>query len=150
MDNLIEFLSKYWGYTIIGTVSVGTVVANVWAIIKMYVQLKRKTVEHSGTVQKYEDLQDKYNVQLQRNQYMDNVIATTFKAISYITMASKLSTDDKLALQEDFSKLLNTTKPKISPVEKAVTETVTETVVDIVEDTITQTDGLLTKYLGDK
>lgn len=150
MDNLIEFLSKYWGYTIIGTVSVGTVVANVWAIIKMYIQLKRKTVEHSRTVQKYEDLQDKYNVQLQRNQYMDNVIATTFKAISYITMASKLSTDDKLALQEDFSKLLNTTKAKISPVVKAVTETVTETVVDIVEDTITQTDGLLTKYLGDK
>jgi hypothetical protein len=164
MDKIISFLETYWGYTLIGTVTLGTVVANIGTLLKMYFQnkLKNKAYDavvdkHNVIAEKYKDLEVKYNEQVQRNEYMNRVIATVFKAISYITMASKLPTEDKIALQEDFTKLGKAVKENIvSKVKEntgAVIESVIETVddvADIVKDTVSQTDGLLTKYLGDK
>jgi hypothetical protein len=164
MDKIISFLETYWGYTLVGTVTLGTVVANMGTLLKMYFQNKRKNKEYDAVVdkhnaieEKYKDLEVKYKEQVQRNEYMDRVVVTVFKAISYITMASKLPTEDKIALQEDFTKLGASVKANIvSKVKEntgAVIESVIETVddvVDIVKDTVSQTDGLLTKYLGDK
>lgn len=164
MDKIIGFLENYWGYTLVGTVTLGTVIANIGTLLKMYFQNKRKNKEHDAVIdkhnaiaEKYKALEVKYNEQVQRNEYMNRVIATVFKAISYITMASKLPTEDKIALQEDFTKLGKAVKANIASKVKentgAVIESVIETVddvVDIVKDTVSQTDGLLTKYLGDK
>lgn len=164
MDKIISFLETYWGYTLVGTVTLGTVVANMGTLLKMYFQNKRKNKEydtvvdkHNAIAEKYKDLEVKYKEQVQRNEYMDRVVVTVFKAISYITMASKLPTEDKIVLQEDFTKLGASVKANIvSKVKEntgAVVESVIETVddvVDIVKDTVSQTDGLLTKYLGDK
>jgi hypothetical protein len=164
MDKIIGFLENYWGYTLVGTATLGTVVANIGTLLKVYFQNKRKNKEHDAVVdkhnaiaEKYKDLEVKYNEQVQRNEYMDRVIVSIFKAISYITMASKLSTEDKIALQEDFTKLGASVKAnivsKVTENTGAVVESAIETVddvVDIVRDTVSQSDGLLTKYLGDK
>jgi hypothetical protein len=79
----------------------------------------------------------------------------TFKALSYIVIASKLPIEDKLSLQEDFNKLM-AVKPAVSEgtagvVPETTKAEVTQEVVAQTVQTVVQAAGdLLSKYVGAK
>lgn len=171
MEGLINFFEQYWGYTVIGGMSLGTIVTFIWVQVKAFIRDKAKNTMFEKTVndmtEQVDTVVNKYNeVVAERDQlaaqveYNNRVQATTFKAISYIVMASKLSKEDKIALQEDFTKLALDVKDVVTHEIKAVVEdakvAATEIVeehkdvtTDIVKNSLSQTNSLLSKYTGD-
>ena len=178
MEGLINFFEQYWGYTVIGGMSLGTIVTFIWVQVKAFIRDKAKNTMFEKTVnnmtEQVDTVVNKYNeVVAERDQlaaqveYNNRVQATTFKAISYIVMASKLSKEDKIALQEDFTKLALDVKDVVAHEIKAVVEdtkvvidkakvSATEIVeehkdvtTDIVKNSLSQTNSLLSKYTGD-
>lgn len=166
MDAIIQFLENYWGYTLFGGMSLGTLVTFVWVQIKVLLGDKKK-----GHV--VESLMSKLDEQIEKNKNLETtnvalvnqsesfqeVQAVTFKAISYLVLASKLPTEEKLALQEDFSKLKDTLIKQQSTavktevkgiVDKGIEES-KELVTNVVVETVKQGQSLLEKYVtGDK
>lgn len=166
MDAIIQFLEKYWGYTLVGGMSLGTLVTFIWVQIKVLLGNKKK-----GFV--VESLMSKLDEQIEKNRNLETtnvalvnqsesfqeVQAVTFKAISYLVLASKLPTEEKLALQEDFSKLKDTlikqqsTRVKTEVkgiVDKGIEES-KELATNVVVETVKQGQSLLEKYVtGDK
>lgn len=171
MEGLINFFEQYWGYTVIGGMSLGTIVTFIWVQVKAFIRDKAKNTMFEKTVndmtEQVDTVVNKYNeVVAERDQlaaqveYNNRVQATTFKAISYIVMASKLSKEDKIALQEDFTKLALDVKDVVAHEIKAVVEdakvAATEIIeehkdvtTDIVKNSLSQTNSLLSKYTGD-
>lgn len=180
MESIIKFLEQYWGYTLFGGLSLGTIATFTITQIKSLVANKVKGTIHeeqintvlnrtdqvcselnakleAGEIEKKELLSviAKQNKQLtEQAQYFEKVQATTFQAISYLVMASKLSTDDKIALQEKF---VNLGKEKITEysnivveetkeLKQDIPETVIPDAVETVNSTITETKSLLDKY----
>lgn len=166
MDTIIQFLEKYWGYTLVGGMSLGTLVTFAWVQIKVLLGDKKK-----GFL--VESLMSKLDEQIEKNQSLETtnvalvkqsesfqeVQAVTFKAISYLVLASKLPTEEKLALQEDFSKLKDTLIKQQSTavktevkgiVDKSIEES-KELATNVVVETVKQGQSLLEKYVtGDK
>jgi len=166
MDTIIQFLEKYWGYTLVGGMSLGTLVTFAWVQIKVLLGDKKK-----GFL--VESLMSKLDEQIEKNQSLETtnvalvkqsesfqeVQAVTFKAISYLVLASKLPIEEKLALQEDFSKLKDTLIKQQSTavktevkgiVDKSIEES-KELATNVVVETVKQGQSLLEKYVtGDK
>ena len=166
MDAIIQFLEKYWGYTLVGGMSLGTLVTFSWVQIKVLLGNKKK-----GFL--VESLMSKLDEQIEKNQSLETtnvalvkqsesfqeVQAVTFKAISYLVLASKLPTEEKLALQEDFSKLKDTlikqqstaVKTKVKGIVDKSIEESKELATNVVVETVKQGQSLLEKYVtGDK
>lgn len=166
MDAIIQFLEQYWGYTLFGGMSLGTLITFAFVQIKVLLGNKKK-----GFL--VESLMSKLDEQIEKNQNLETtnialvnqsesfqeVQAVTFKAISYLVLASKLPTEEKLALQEDFSKLKDTLIKQQSTVvktevkgivDKSVEES-KELAANVVVETVKQGQSLLEKYVtGDK
>lgn len=130
IDQIIDFLEQYWGYSIVGGVTVGTIITFIITQIKSLVSsstfkrltnnvvvslkeqyneaiklldvLKEKEAEKSAL---YDELMKVRNEQQKANEYYNQVQAAQFKAFSYIIMASKLTEGDKLELLAEFEKL---------------------------------------------
>lgn len=166
MDAIIQFLEKYWGYTLVGGMSLGTLVTFAWVQIKVLLGDKKK-----GFL--VESLMSKLDEQIEKNQSLETtnvalvnqsesfqeVQAVTFKAISYLVLASKLPTEEKLALQEDFSKLKDTlikqqstaVKTEVKGIVVKSIEESKELATNVVVETVKQGQSLLEKYVtGDK
>lgn len=221
MDNIITFLEQYWGYTLFGGISLGTIVSTTIVLIKTVLKDKHKdtlidnAVSHANnlcdelnkrnenyekereelrdfiatqqtefsnvllSVQEYankkintlqesltrkqNELITQQNEMVAKEQYFEQVQATTFQAISYLVLASKLPTDDKIVLQEKFNKLskapIGEYKQLVTNDTSAYTDTINvnfsnlpehtaiETNADtVVQDTIKETQSLLDKY----
>lgn len=176
MEGLISFLEQYWGYTLFGGFSIGSVITFTIAFVKVFKQNKGKnasfetvlnavTDKYNMLTKQYEDIKVERDALAARDKYNAEVQATTFKAISYLAMASKLPLEEKIILQADFNKLATITKQVVvTEVKDIVNDTVNklkdipvevvaehkETVADIVKNTVAQTNSLLNKYTGDK
>jgi gas vesicle protein len=93
----------------------------------------------------------------EREEYFEKVLSTTFQAISYLVIASKLPTEDKIALQEKFTTLLQhkTTEYKEvvkDEVKAVVTEVKEEIIPDVTQtiiNTVEETKSLLDKYTSE-
>ena len=166
MEQVIQFLEEYWGVSIAGGVTVGTlvtfIVVQVKAILQSNLIRTQSTNQLSSSsalvkeiAEKYTALEKRHRELEAKDQYLEQVNVATFKALSYIVIASKLPIEDKLALQDEFTKLtaikhtisegtagVVAQLPKFEVNEQAVAETV-ETVVKAAGD-------LLSKYVGTK
>lgn len=166
MDAIIQFLEKYWGYTLVGGMSLGTLVTFSWVQIKVLLGNKKKGFLVESLMSKLDEQIEKNkslettNVALvKQSESFQEVQAVTFKAISYLVLASKLPTEEKLALQEDFSKLKDTLIKQQSTsvktevkgiVDKSIEES-KELATNVVVETVKQGQSLLEKYVtGDK
>lgn len=168
MEGIMNFLEQYWGYTLFGGVSLGTIVTFAVVQIKMLMKNKDRDSAHSLTVnlllEKLSETADNLNKSeearakgIEREEYLERVIATNFKALSYITMSSKLPTEEKIALQNDFAKLSESKKVEGKEIVKNTVDKLKDTAVDVKEnvidmvlDSVEQSETLLSKYTGAK
>jgi hypothetical protein len=168
MEAIMNFLEAYWGYSLIGGVTIGTVVSGIYLNLKSLGVIKAGDTKTGKIVEQFEDklniITEKYSQSeedkqalILENDYLKKVIATTFKAVSYITLASKLPPDDKLALEADFTRLGDEAKATSLAVAKltgtqfldaakTITKQNTESVLDIVATAVTQGKSILDKY----
>ena len=163
MEGLIKFLEENWGVTIVGGVTIGSLIMFGISAIKMFLRDKIKNREINAVVSNVltrtenavMSITDRYNKTEKENQrlhaeneYLQRVVASTFKAISYLTMASKLPTEEKIVLQSEFTALLTPLKDRV---EEAVVEVVEETkqdVTEVVKDVVEKAGNILDKYIG--
>ena len=163
MEGLIKFLEENWGVTIVGGVTIGSLIMFGISAIKMFLRDKIKNREINAVVSdvltRTENavisITDRYNKTEKENQrlhaeneYLQRVVASTFKAISYLTMASKLPTEEKIVLQSEFTALMTPLKDRV---EEAVVEVVEETkqdVTEVVKDVVEKAGNILDKYIG--
>jgi hypothetical protein len=166
MEQVIQFLEEYWGVSIAGGVTVGTlltfIVVQVKSILQFNLVRTQSTSQLSNSTQLVKDIAQKYSSLEQRHKeleakdhYLEQVNMATFKALSYIVIASKLPIEDKLSLQEDFNKLM-AVKPAVSEGSADVTPALPkpivsqEVVTQTVETVVKAAGDLLSKYVGAK
>lgn len=176
MDQIINFLEQYWGISIFGSVTLGTLITFIITQIKIILKDKVQSAAVTAAVNKADMLcnelekreeqhkQERALLETQLTQqqqqiaekeaYFENVQAATFQAISYLVIASKLPTEDKIALQEKFTTLVKTKqveyteilKDEVHAVVNEVTEKVVPDVFNSVEQTVNETKTLLDRY----
>lgn len=163
MESILNFFEQYWGYTLFGSVTIGSLVAFVIAAVKMFLSLrasKKETDEQNitiasliKTIKDKDELQRLKDGELQQQaEYFQKVQAATFKSLSYLIMASKLSTEDKLALTNSFAELTKTTAEQVQEAHDQVEEKVQEKVAEaedikeVVVTTVETAKSLLDKY----
>lgn len=163
MEGLIKFLEENWGVTIVGGVTIGSLIMFGISAIKMFLRDKIKNREVNAIVSDVltrtenavMSITDRYNKTEKENQrlhaeneYLQRVVTSTFKAISYLTMASKLPTEEKIVLQSEFTALMTPLKDRV---EEAVVEVIEETkqdVTEVVKDVVEKAGNILDKYIG--
>lgn len=166
MEGLMEFLEQYWGLSIMGGVSLGTIVTFVIVQINLLRKDKKKNVVVDSLLKDATKLVDtinatnKENAALQEeNNLMRQTQAVTFKAISYLVVASKLPNEEKIALQKDFNDLAtvskqvaaNTVKKVVVDAKATATDFVEEhtpEVTDVLKGAVNTASTLLKKYTG--
>lgn len=190
MEQIMAFLEQYWGYSIVGGVTLGTIITFIVTAIKMFISNKRKDSQLGTALGTVNDLTEKLNkkeeentqlittmlqeqkISTEKEKYFQQVQAVTFKAISYLILASKLPNEEKIAIQQQFtdlskikleeykstvSNLIESAKPVVeqtttivAPVVEQVITTVKSEIVDDAVDTIatvaTSIPTLLDKY----
>lgn len=167
MEGLMEFLEQYWGLSIMGGVSLGTIVTFVIVQINLLRKDKKKNVVVDSLLKDATKLVDtinatnKENAALQEeNNLMRQTQAVTFKAISYLVVASKLPNEEKIALQKDFTDLAtvskqvaaNTVKKVVVDAKATATDFVEEhtpEVTDVLKVAVNTASTLLKKYTGE-
>lgn len=190
MEQIINFLEQYWGYTLVGGVSLGTVITFTITQIKTLIKDKTKNKNIDTMVSKADSLCEELNAREERREqelkqltskleaqqdevtkkqleiaekeaYFEKVQAATFQAISYLVVASKLPTEDKIALQEKFTTLLNSkaveykevikdeviaVKDEVVAVKDEVIEKIIPDITTTIAATVEETKSLLDKY----
>jgi hypothetical protein len=159
MEQIIQFLEEYWGVSIAGGVTIGTLVTFIAVQVKSILINNQKNLEVNNALKaanqisdKYAQLEQRYLSLEQKNDYLEQVNMTTFKALSFIVVASKLPSEDKIALQTEFAKLA--AKPVVAQAVAKIAQPIVEETKDVVQETIStvvQAAGnLLTKYISEK
>lgn len=176
MDIIINFLEQYWGLTLFGGVSVGTIVTFTVTQIKVILKdkVKSKNLDTAvNTVDKLcneldartkaleeknnqlsTELTKKNEEMIAKEQYFEKVQAATFQAISYLVIASKLPTEDKIALQEKFTSVINDKAvqykemltDEVAAVKAEVTNNIIPDATETITETVEETRSLLDKY----
>ncbi len=157
MESIINFLETYWGYTLFGGVTFGTLIT--FIVFQIKTLLKSKTQHNivndlmkdvDGLITKLNEKEQEKLELIKEKRELDQVQALTFKAISYLVAASKLPNEDKIALQKDFVLLAQRTKDQTITVAEDIAVEVKDTVIEsatgIVEETLERTNDLLSKY----
>lgn len=173
MDNIIRFLEQYWGQSLIGTVTLGTVITFVITQIKMGFRDKVKNNNIDKVITKADDLCSELNTREEQHkkerkqledqiaqmskkeEYFESVQAATFQAISYLVIASKLPTEDKIALQDKFSTLINNKykeykeiiSDEVTALKNEVTQKIIPDAQSTIDTTVQETKSLLDKYM---
>lgn len=176
MDNIINFLEQYWGVTLFGGVSIGTLVTFTVTQIKVILKEKVKSKNLDNAIntvdqlcaeldkrtkeaearneQLVKEINNKTNEIAEKEAYFEKVQAATFQAISYLIIASKLPTEDKIAIQEKFTQIMSTkvteyttiVKDEVQALRNEVTEKIIPDAKETVEEAINETKSLLDKY----
>jgi hypothetical protein len=154
MEQIIQFLEEYWGVSIASGVTVGTLVTFIVVQIKSIILNNNKNAEISQALklfnqvtEKHKELEQRYLSLEQRNQYLENVNVATFKALSFIVVASKLPSEDKIALQTEFAKLAAYTPKVVEAVEKLAPVETKDVVAETIQAVVQTAGSLLTKYI---
>lgn len=177
MDNVINFLEKYWGVSVLGGTTIGTVITFIVVQVKTILKDKTQKASLNTALNKIDQLCNELNTREEAHEqeraklekqvakqqhklqetskYYANIQAATFQAISYLVMASKLPTEDKIALQKKFTTLVNTKVAEYKEVLKdevqaLKTEVETKVIPDAVQSvtqTVDETKSLLDKYM---
>jgi hypothetical protein len=156
MEQIIQFLEEYWGVSVAGGLTVGTLVTFIVVQVKSIILNNAKNAEVTQAIKTFNQLTEKYNQLEQRyialeekHQYLEQVNLATFKALSFIVVASKLPSEDKIALQTEFAKL-TTFAPKPAqplPLEKLAPAETKDVVAETVQTVVEAASSLLTKYI---
>jgi hypothetical protein len=166
MEQVIQFLEEYWGVSIAGGVTVGTLVTFIVVQIKAILQSNLLRTQSTNQLsnsnalvkeiaQKYSALEARHQELEAKDRYLEQVNLATFKALSYIVIASKLPIEDKLSLQQEFTKLM-AVKPTVTEgsagvvFEQPKVEINQQAIADTVETVVKAAGDLLSKYVGDK
>lgn len=166
MEQVIEFMEQYWGVTVVGGVTIGSIITFIIVQVRVFVRDRSKNVTINTLMDtvtnlirsKHEDDFQKAEV-LAKNEYMEKSMALLFKYISYLTVASKLPIEEKLKLQEETQALKLTYKTQLEEIAKAAAENVKEglketldekkdEVIGILDDAVENAGSLLDKYSG--
>lgn len=168
MEQVIEFLEKYWGVTLVGGTSVGTIITFIVIQIKTFAKDRAKNATINSLMDTVSNVVETFNKKtdtneeeqaklLAENEYLKKSQALTFKYLSYLTVASKLPIEEKLKLQEETQALQTDYKNKLTEIAEGVIKEVKEDikevieekkdeVVNILEEAVVQSGSLLDKY----
>jgi hypothetical protein len=156
MEPILNFLEQYWGYTLVGGVTIGTVVSGIYLQLKSLGVFKstNKTVNAVTSqldlaITKYQQSEAEKTELAKQNAYLEKVIATTFKSISYLSLASKLPTEDKIELQSDFSKLAEEAKSSGLTIVKNVSAELKETTKGVLIETAPVIGNIIVKAVDE-
>jgi transcription initiation factor IIF auxiliary subunit len=156
MEPILQFFEQYWGYTLFGSVTVGTLVVFIITAIK-FLMSNLKLKDSNGELQKgNEVLKGNINTLLAKlseqankleeskketqkvlaekvaqNEYFNKVQATTFEALSYLLMASKLPSEDKASLLKKFNTLTNTSEQQVVEASERAQDKITNVVEQV-------------------
>ena len=156
MEAIIQFFENYWGYTLFGGVTLGTLITfSVLMIRQLLASSKTKGLFESfqkGLTKLMEDGKEvKERAQLEiekekeKNAYLEQVIAASFEAISYLTMSSKLPIEEKIRLQNKFNEIV--VKPAVKDVKENIVPDAVPEIEEVVTTTVTRTKTLLDSFL---
>lgn len=109
MEDLILLLEEYWGLTVVGGVTLGTLITLAVFAVKAFLRLRQTMIDNKNILANNANILELVNILLQERQQMvqkseveTRIITTVFKSLSYIVASSKLTTEDKLALHEEY------------------------------------------------
>lgn len=156
MEAIIQFFENYWGYTLFGGVTLGTLITfSVLMIRQLLASSKSKGLFESfqksltKLMEDGKEAKERARLEIEKekekNAYLEQVIAASFEAISYLTMSSKLPIDEKIRLQNKFNEIV--VKPAVKDVkENIVPDTVPE-IEEVVTTAVARTKTLLDSFL---
>jgi len=156
MEAIIQFFENYWGYTLFGGVTLGTLITfSVLMIRQLLASSKSKGLFESfqksltKLMEDGKEVKERARLEIEKekekNAYLEQVIAASFEAISYLTMSSKLPIDEKIRLQNKFNEIV--VKPAVKDVkENIVPDTVPE-IEEVVTTAVARTKTLLDSFL---
>jgi hypothetical protein len=161
MEQVIQFLEEYWGVSIASGVTVGTlitfIVVQVKAILQSNLLRTQSSTQLSNSAELVKQIADKYSAlekqhkELEaKDRYLEQVNLATFKALSYLVVASKLPIEDKLSLQAEFEKLKTTTETTVTQTIEEVKTEETPVINEVVTNVVEAAADLLSKYTGTK
>lgn len=158
MENIINFIQTYWGYTLFGSVTLGTLITFTIVLIKtilsnkgkdlsitqlqklvstMKTEMEKKTEENNNLISNLQQYQISSN---KKDEYMHQIVSTMFKSISFLVMASKLPSEDKEALEQDLQNLKLTSteefKVKLTQYDEHLTDAIKTGEDQIVEGVV--------------
>lgn len=150
MEQIILFLEEYWGVSVAGGITFGTIVTFIVVQIKALLMNSLKNTQigdvlfqTNQVVNTYQQLEQRHKALEAQVKYSEQVNLATFKAIAYVVMASKLPIEEKLALQKEFEKL----KPIVSEgTAEVVPQVKVEVTPQVVETVVKATGDLISKY----
>jgi len=150
MEQIIQFLEEYWGVSIAGGITFGTIITFIVVQVKALLMNSLKNTQigdvlfqTNQVVNTFQQLEQRHKVLEAQVKYSEQVNLATFKAIAYVVMASKLPIEEKLALQKEFEKL----KPVVSEGTAGVVPQVKVEVTPQTVETVVKAAGdLISKY----
>lgn len=179
MEQIIAFLEQYWGYSIVGGITIGTIITFIVTAIKMFISNKSKDSQLGTALKTVSELKEKLenkseentkiitamvqeqNINKEKEKYFQQVQAVTFKALSYLILASKLPNEEKIALQQQFtdlskikleeykstvSNLIESITPTVEQVGAEIKENIVEDAIDTIATAAQSIPTLLDKY----
>lgn len=165
MENIINFLEQYWGVSVLGITTIGTIVTFIvtqfkaWAKDKIKNQRITDLIDTLDVTTKQLEMSEQSkreteNQLIINEQERSEVQAVTFKVLSYLVMASKMSATDKNALKEDMMNIGKSTKDTAVQLGTEVVDNVVEDVVEktekLISDVKNSAETLLNKYTESK
>lgn len=156
MEAIIQFFENYWGYTLFGGVTLGTLITfSVLMIRQLLASSKSKGLFESFQKSLTKLMEDgkevKERAQLEiekekeKNAYLEQVIAASFEAISYLTMSSKLPIEEKIRLQNKFNEIV--VKPAVKDVKEDIVPDTVPEIEEVVTTAVARTKTLLDSFL---
>lgn len=167
MTEILNFFEQYWGYTLFGGVTIGTLVGFIVTAVKTLATNAKNSKDNNELTESVtKELKEaKRLVETQSKQleeqaaevksetdYNAQVQALLFKGLSYLIMSSKLDLEDKTSFCNALAKLTKKTSDEVVEASKEVETKVEEANVvadqvktDVIE-TVEKATTLLEKY----
>lgn len=163
MEPIMNFIEQYWGYSVVGGVTIGTLLTFAGLFIKQFISNNKFKKYTDGILAQYKNAVDIIGKakeeteevralmlkEKQEKEYMQRVVTASFEAISYLTMASKLSIKEKLELQEKLNAVV--VAPVITEVKETVEEVIVEKqpeLVDSLTESVTKAKTILDQFMN--
>jgi hypothetical protein len=156
MEAIIQFFENYWGYTLFGGVTLGTLITfSVLMIRQLLASSKSKGLFESfqksltKLMEDGKEVKERARLEIEKekekNAYLEQVIAASFEAISYLTMSSKLPIDEKIRLQNKFNEIV--VKPAVKDVKEDIVPDTVPEIEEVVTTAVARTKTLLDSFL---
>ena len=102
MDGIISWLQEYWGMSIVGGVTIGSVITLAIFTIKFFLSMKKTQTDNSIMLKALNLLLQERQLMVEKSEIDSRVTASIFKSLSYLVVSSKLPMEEKLALNADY------------------------------------------------